>query len=456
MKNVLQRIAHKGATFTNAFTSSPICCPSRASILSGQLAHNHATINNSLSGGCYGEFWTQHVEQRTIAAVANSIGMNTFFAGKYLNEYYGKEVPPRWNQFYGLQGNSRYYNYTLNENGKLKYYEKDYLTDVIREKSISYLQTVTKPFFMYLAPPAPHSPFTAAKRHEKEFPDLRAERTPNFNTPSGQLDKHWLLTMDPKQLPENVIDNVDEIARKRWQSLLAVDEMIGDILDALEEREILENTFIIFTSDNGYHLGQFAQAYDKRQPYETDIRVPLVIRGPTIPEKVIVNHPTLLIDLFPTIQEMIGVVPFEYLDGRSFYTDLMNGQRVEDFQDLETNYNRMMLVEHWGEYEAKQVDSECHLTERDRVEFCTVDAGCHCQDSWNNTYSCIRHMSSDDDVLFCEFRDSERFVEIYDLSKDPYEMKNLIFDWLPAQQADYSLKLHDLMSCLGSQCKAYD
>lgn len=86
MKNVLQRIAHKGATFTNAFTSSPICCPSRASLLSGQLAHNHATVNNSLAGGCYGDFWRKHVEQRTISAVANSIGMNTFFAGKYLNE----------------------------------------------------------------------------------------------------------------------------------------------------------------------------------------------------------------------------------------------------------------------------------------------------------------------------------------------------------------------------------
>lgn len=86
MKNVLQRIAHKGATFTNAFTSSAICCPSRSSILSGQLAHNCATVNNSLTGGCYGDFWRTHVEPRTIAAVANSIGMETFFAGKYLNQ----------------------------------------------------------------------------------------------------------------------------------------------------------------------------------------------------------------------------------------------------------------------------------------------------------------------------------------------------------------------------------
>lgn len=309
---------------------------------------------------------------------------------------------------------------------------------------------------MYIAPPAPHSPYTAAERHEKEFPDIRAERTPNFNWPSGDLDKHWLLTMKPKKLPDNVLETIDDIARRRWQSLLAVDELVGDILDALESRDLLANTFVIFTSDNGYHLGQFAQAYDKRQPYETDIRVPLVVRGPRVPEKVIVNQPTLLIDLFPTIQEMIGVAPFEYLDGRSFYTDLLHAQRVEDFQDLEQNYNRHLLIEHWGEFDRKQVDAACKVPQRDKVEFCTVDAACHCQDSWNNTYACLRHLSRDDDILYCEFRDSQSFREIYDLSEDPYEMKNLIFDMLPSQQADYAIKLGNLANCLGVQCRQYD
>lgn len=353
-------------------------------------------------------------------------------------------------------GNSKYYNYSLNENGKLTHYPDQYLTDVIRDKSLAFLEKVDKPFFMYVAPPAPHSPYTAATRHENEFPDIRAERTPNFNVPSGDLEKHWLLTMNPKQLPDSVLNSLDEIARKRWQSLLAVDEMVGTLLDALESRDLIENTFIIFTSDNGYHLGQFAQAYDKRQPYETDIRVPLVIRGPTVPQKVIVNQPTLLVDLFPTIQEMIGVQPFEYLDGRSFYGDLMNAQHVEDFQDLEQNYNRHLLIEHWGEFDRQQVDPSCRIPAKDKVEFCTVDAACRCQDSWNNTYACLRHMSSDEDILYCEFKDSQRFVEIYDLSTDPYEMKNLIFDMLPAQQADYALKLGNLIKCLGGQCRQYD
>lgn len=458
MKTVLNRIAGKGATFSNAFTSSPICCPSRASILSGQYAHNSATFNNSVSGGCYGEFWRKHVESRTIAAVASSVGLRTFFAGKYLNEFHGSTVPPRWDEFYGLIGNSKYQNYSLNENGNIVLYPEAYLTDVIRDKAVEFVDNVpeNEPFFMYLAPPAPHSPYTPAQRHSNSFPEVRAKRTPNFNVPSGELDKHWLMTMGSKTLPASVLQTVDKIARKRWQSLMAVDEMIGHLLDSLEARNMLENTFVIFTSDNGYHLGQFAQPYDKRQPYETDIRVPLVVRGPAVREKVIVNQPTLLIDLFPTILQMIGVTPFDYLDGRSFYPNLMQGQRVEDFSELDQDYDRLMLVEYWGEFDRKQVDSECRIPVRDQVAYCTVDAACRCQDARNNTYACIRHMSGDDNYLYCSFRDQQRFVEIFDLSVDPYEMNNLIFDMLPAQQADYEVKLNNLVNCLGAQCKKYD
>lgn len=111
-----------------------MCCPSRASILSGQYAHNHATINNSLSGGCYGTVWREHIEPRTVPVQLQKRGYRTFYAGKYLNKYEGHEVPPGYSDWHGLHGNSKYYNYTLNENGQLKSYgdrEEDYLTDVI-------------------------------------------------------------------------------------------------------------------------------------------------------------------------------------------------------------------------------------------------------------------------------------------------------------------------------------
>lgn len=372
-------------------------------------------------------------------------------------QFHGAVVPPGWDEFHGLIGNSKYYNYSLNENGHIRAYGNDYLTDVISEKAITFLKSSNKhKFFMMLAPPAPHAPYTPANRHAKAFPSVRAERTPNFNTPSGELDKHWLLTMDPKQLPDELLTTLDEIARKRFQSLLAVDEMVGNIVRILTERNILDNTYIVFTSDNGYHLGQFAQAYDKRQPYETDIRVPLVIRGPNIKPKVIVNQPTLLIDLYPSFLEMIGVAPFPFLDGRSFVGDIVNAQAIEDFQELDRTFERFMMVEHWGESNPKQVDAECDLSSNEGLSFCTVDAACHCQDARNNTYACLRHISALDNLLYCEFRDSEKFVEVYRLDQDFYEMENLYLKMLPSELADYSLKLNELTKCIGDQCKIYD
>lgn len=113
--------------------------------------------------------------------------------------------------------------------------------------------------------------------------------------------------MPPATLSQDNIENLRQTYVKRWQTLLAVDELISDITTALETKNLLHNTYIIFTSDNGFHLGQFAQGADKRQPYETDIRVPFIVRGPKIKGKSIVDAPILLIDLFPTILDLAGI-----------------------------------------------------------------------------------------------------------------------------------------------------
>lgn len=114
--------------------------------------------------------------------------------------------------------------------------------------------------------------------------------------------------MLPSTLPEDVLNNIDIYYRKRWQSLLAVDELIEEIYKTLIDIDVLNNTYIIFTSDNGYHLGQFAQAFDKRQLYETDIRVPFIIRGPNIKPKSLNNYPIALIDIAPTILDLAGII----------------------------------------------------------------------------------------------------------------------------------------------------
>lgn len=446
MVQTQQLIANRGATFMNAFTSSPICCPSRSSLLTGQYAHNVKTFNNSQTGGCYGTHWREKVEPSTFPVLLQEAGYRTFYAGKYLNEYYSKEVPPGWSDWHGLHGNSKYYNYTLNENGQIVSFTEEYLTDVLSNRTVDFLSKAEQgvPFFAMVAPPAPHAPYTAATRHEDTFADVNAPRTKNYNLPCGPLEKHWLLTMPPSPLPADILASIDIIYRKRWQSLMAVDEMVESIVATLEKRNMLTDTYIIYTSDNGYHMGQFGLPYDKRQPYETDIRVPFLMTGPKIPPKTLVSAPVVLIDIAPTVLELAGLdIPAE-VDGASVLSKLSHTAPIEE---------RQILVEYWGEGTVETHNPECPWQKKDKLMLCTLDAGCHCQDAWNNTYNCVRHMANDLDMVYCQFKDNEHFIEAYDLSNDMYQIENVAYDLLPSIRAKYDLAITNLTECSGPTCR---
>ena len=181
--------------------------------------------------------------------------------------------------------NCRYYDYTLSINGKAERhgfnYEDDYLTDVIGRKAESFLdiyETIKNeresedinPFLMVLSTPAPHDPFTPAPQYENAFPDRIAPRTPAFNYVDGVAEqKHWFMRTPPTPLSEQLQDKVDEVFRNRWRTLLSVDDMVDKIMSRLESLGVLDNTFVLLTSDHGYHLGTFALTIDKRMPYET-------------------------------------------------------------------------------------------------------------------------------------------------------------------------------------------
>lgn len=188
-------------------------------------------------------------------------GYDTFFAGKYLNQYYSDQVPVGFNQFFGLHGNSKYYNYTLNENGVLVKYSDspdDYLTNVIRNRSLDFLKSrkPEKPFFAMLSVPSAHAPFTPEEKYKNSIHNVSAPRTKNFNVGAKPFKKHWLMTMDPVELPETVINTLDEFHQRRLETLQTVDDLVEDVVVQLGKQHIIEETFIIFTSDNGYHLGQ--------------------------------------------------------------------------------------------------------------------------------------------------------------------------------------------------------
>lgn len=172
------------------------------------------------------------------------------------------------------------------------------------------------------------------------------------------VEKHWLLTMPPSPLPADILASKDIIYRKRWQSLMAVDEMVESIVATLEKRNMLTDTYIIYTSDNGYHMGQFGLPYDKRQPYETDIRVPLLMTGPKIPPKTLVSAPVVLIDIAPTVLELAGLdIPAE-VDGASVLSKLSHTAPIEE---------RQILVEYWGEGTVETHNPECPWQKKDKL-----------------------------------------------------------------------------------------
>ena len=252
--------------------------------------------NNTVAGGCNDNKWREGWERTSLPVQLKTAGYRTMFGGKYLNQYGRKEegghqhVPPGWDWWVGLVGNSKYYNYTLSINGKAEHhgdnYRRDYLTDVLRRQAVKFLSSYASnpqggseaPFFMMLAPPACHSPFTPAPADKGKFSNASSPRTEAFNRDTSQDPaKHWLMMTEPRKMSKETVGRVDEMFRDRWRTLVSVDKMIAKIAQTLQGYGLMENTYFILTSDNGFHLGQFAMPLDKRLPYEFDIRVGTVI-----------------------------------------------------------------------------------------------------------------------------------------------------------------------------------
>ncbi|XP_008399108.1 N-acetylglucosamine-6-sulfatase isoform X1 [Poecilia reticulata] len=448
-------IGDAGITFTNAFVASPLCCPSRASILTGKYPHNHHVINNTLEGNCSSSAWQKSQEPQTFPALLKSFGgYQTFFAGKYLNQYGHSDagglehVPPGWSYWVALEKNSKYYNYALSVNGKTQKhgadYSRDYLTDVLANRSLDFLQYKSsyQPFFMMVSTPAPHSPWTAAPQYKDRFNNTKAPRDPNFNV-HGK-DKHWLIRQAKTPMSNSSVKFLDDAFRKRWRTLLSVDDLVEKIVKKLEVRGELENTYIFFTSDNGYHTGQFSLPLDKRQLYEFDIRVPLMVRGPNIKPNQTSQMPVANVDLGPTILDIAGYnVSKTQMDGMSFLPIMQQGKMNS------SSWRTDILVEYEGE--GRNVsDPACPLL-GPGVSECFPD--CVCEDSYNNTYACVRTVAPSANLQYCEFDDNEVFVEVYNMTADPYQLKNIAKTIEQEVLEKMNHRLMMLQSCSGQTCR---
>lgn len=329
MPNVRRLLGGRGVTFENAFVTTALCCPSRASILTGQTSRTTGVHRNDVPEGGAPAF----DDESTLATWFSKAGYETALVGKYLNNYdlLGPNyVPPGWDDWYAVTGRPEisFYGYSLNENGRVVRYgnrPEDYSTSVLTDRAVAFVREATRPLLLYFAPIAPHLPAQPAPGDEGRLDDLAPWRPPSFDE-RDVSDKPWAGAFPRLTNAERAATDAEREAM--LESLLAVDRGVAEIVRTLEARGELEDTLFVYTSDNGYFWGEHRLS-GKVWPYEEAIRVPLLVRGPGVrgPGRV---EPALAlnIDLAATVSEAAGVTPGLPQEGRSLMP-LLRGEPID-------------------------------------------------------------------------------------------------------------------------------
>ncbi|MDQ3912808.1 MAG: sulfatase [Actinomycetota bacterium] len=404
----------RGKYFANAFVSNPICCPSRATIMRGQYAHNtHVWTNINSSIGGWEAYRTRGYQKNNVATHLDAAGYRTALIGKYLNQYYGTAKPPGWDKWFATVDPTtyNYFNYDINNNGTTRHYgstNRDYKTDVLSRQTRNFIGASVargRPFFTYVAPIAPHYPSTPAPRDLHTYDGLRGPRLPSFNEEHLSDKPSWI-----RQLPRLTTDrirNMDDLSEQRAESLQAVDDLVAGVVKKLKNAGVMRNTYIFFTSDNGFFRGEHRIPWEKYRPYEEDIRVPLLVRGPGIKAGSTTGKLALNTDYLPTFTELAGAQTPSYVDGRSL-TGVLEGSV--------TNWRHAILIE--------------------GPQYKTVPP-----------YRGIRTQDANTEQKYIEYNGtSER--EMYYLGVDPYELANK-----NVPSAGLAARLDALRVCKGDTCR---
>ena len=391
----IDRIGREGALFRNAFITAPLCSPSRASFLTGQYAHTHGITDNVNRSAASHQLIT-------FPFLLRQSGYTTAFIGKW---HMGNDDSqrPGFDRWVSFKGQGSYIDPEINEDGK-ELRAKGYITDLLSGYAIEFIKRRhDKPYLVYLAHKAIHPEvmqhddgsvnladaerFIPAERHRSLFTGKKIPRRASAMRPPTGKPALERKIGDLPPLGANTATR-DESVLGRLRSLIAIEEGVGEILRALKETNQLDNTVIVFTSDNGYFYGEHGLSVERRLAYEESIRMPLLIRYPkAIKAATVRDEFALNIDLAPTLLELAGVSGPTRMEGRSL-VPLLNGTKTE--------WRKSFLIEYYSDKVFPRIRQMGYKAVRN--------------ERWK----------------YIHYFELEGMDELYDLKADPYEMTNII------------------------------
>lgn len=438
LPKIQNNIVLQGATLRNYLVNQPLCAPSRATIMRGQYAHNTGIVGNRYG---VGEEYALHYyqqyghEQSNIATWFQNAGYRTGLIGKYLNGYGESDftgvpwyTPDGWNYFFAVGGDAGDgLNYWAWNNGAKKFYgddwDTDYLTDVISQKSVSFIDDAAedaRPFLLFVTPKAPHHPAMFHPDYASYYTTTtypKGTQNPAWDE-SNVTDKHDHVRFQ-SLLDSQEKANIDENHRFKLRAMRSVDDLVENIVDALGAA--IDNTYLIFCSDNGFHSGEHRMGHGndnggKNNPYEEDIRIPLYIRGPEIDAQLVVDELVGNVDIAATLCDIADVVPndpdpdFDF-DGRSFLPLLLSQPTT------------------WRNY---------YLLSR----------------GVGDEYYGVRSSTR----MFAEWTNIQMSLpgEFYNLVSDPHQETSTYAQMTSSQRATWQARVTSLRSCVGASCRIAD
>lgn len=490
-------LADAGATATNFFVHTPICCPSRNELLAGRYFHNikmlpDATPKPPKGGACMHINETKVMNHTFARYLHDEAGYAVGMFGKFVNS-----VPDPWGaapqgfDAWMANGGGEYLNPAFGvqnlkafsgvDDGNNVVFHGNYTTAVVGNMSTAWIRHIhstrpSAPFFAYVAPKAAHEPFNPAPWYADHWDDAWPKQEPR---PAGvwnasyasRKDHHGNIATQP-MITDEAAEVITGIFKNRWRCLMSVDDVIADVIATVEDIGQLETTYFFYTSDHGFQLGEYNMLMDKRHVYDFDTRVHLLVRGPNILPGSTWSQPATFVDLAPTFLEIAGVDIPPTFDGKSILP-LLHGNL-----GASSAWRTDLVLEYYFVAPNVKCVSNCTVSEVGDYptddEYCVdladkegcwggkaCNQDCYATESNANNWRALRNLK--DDFLYAEFEtgdqgsrdlvfDKPDFYELYNMSTDPWSLHNL-YSTTPKPSLERMRKrLQAWYECVGAAC----